>query len=73
MAQSTVQTLEVDKARQTENVATVKRVFPSYQVHITVKIEEIRGFLDRYAAAVSLDLRQTQHLETLQKNLRDQF
>ena len=73
MAQSTVQTLEVDKARQTENVATVKRVFPSYQVHIIVKIEEIRGFLDRYAAAMSLDLRQTQHLETLQKNLRDQF
>ena len=30
---------------------------------------EIRGFLDRHATTVSIDMRQTQYLETLRKDL----
>jgi hypothetical protein len=58
MAQSTVQTFGKDKAHWTE-----------YKVHIEAKMGEIRGFLDRHATTVSIDMRQTQYLETLRKDL----
>ena len=73
MAQSTVQTLAVDEARRTENVANVGRVFPAYKAHIQAKVVEIRGFLTRYATTINFNKWKTQHLETLQRNLRDQF
>jgi hypothetical protein len=59
MAQSTGQTSQVDAARRTEYAVNVARVFPFYKVHIKAKTVEIRGFLDRYAATVSFNLRQT--------------
>jgi hypothetical protein len=37
----------------TENVADVTR---EYKVHVEAKMVEIQGFLDRHAAALSIDL-----------------
>jgi hypothetical protein len=76
MAQSTGQNLKVDEARLAENVAAVKPICPSYQesgFEVEAMIEEIRGFLRRYAAAGSLDLRQTRQLGRLHQDLKDQF
>ena len=63
MAQSTEQTFGAEEAQWTGNVADVTR---EYKVHIEVKI---RGFLDRHATAVRIDLRQTRYLETLRTDL----
>jgi hypothetical protein len=37
------------------------------------QLVEIRGFLNRHAAAVSIDEQQTRYLETLRLNLRNSF
>ena len=66
----------MDEAHLTEKVAAVKRICLSYQesgFEVEAMIEEIRGFLHRYAAAGSLDLRQTRQLGRLQQDLKDQF
>jgi hypothetical protein len=76
MAQSPSCNLKVDEARLAENVAAVDRIFPSYEElgsDVEARIGEIRGFLHRYAAAGSLDLRQIQQLGRLQQNLKDKF
>ena len=76
MAQSPSCNLKVDEARLAENVAAVDRIFPSYEElgsDVEARIGEIRGFLHRYAAVGSLDLRQTQQLGRLQQNLQDKF
>ena len=68
--------LKVDEARLAENVAAVDQICPSYEKSgsdVEAMIGEIRGFLRRYAAAGSLDLRQTQQLGRLQQNLKNQF
>ena len=56
MAQSTEQTFGAEEAQWTGNVADVTR---EYKIHIEAKMGEIRGFLDRHATAVRIDLRQT--------------
>jgi hypothetical protein len=67
MAQSPGCNLKVDEAHPAENVAAVDRICPSYEeseFDVEAMIGEIRGFLQRYAAARSLDLRKTQVLTT---------
>jgi hypothetical protein len=76
MAQSPGCNLKVDEARLAENVAAVNQICPSYEESgsdVEAMIGEIRGFLRRYAAAGSLDLRQTQQLGRLQQNIKDKF
>jgi hypothetical protein len=76
MAQSPGRNLKVDEARLAENVAAVNRIRPSYEesgFDVEAMIGEIRGFFRRYAAAGSLDLRQTRQLGRLQQNLKNQF
>ena len=76
MAQSPGRNLKVDEARLAENVAAVNKICPSYQesgFEVEAMIKEIRGFLRRYAAAGSLDLRQTRQLGRLHQDLKDQF
>ena len=87
MAQSKVRTLGMDERsggevtisvprmllptdRWTENAADVTR---EYRVHIEAKMVEIREFLNRHTAAVSIDERQTRYLEALRLNLRNSF
>ena len=78
MAQATVRTLGVDgrsggevtkmllpTGHWTENAADVTR---EYKVHIEAKM-----VLDRHAAAVSIDLRQTRYLKTLRTDLKNSF
>jgi hypothetical protein len=76
MAQSPGCNLTVDEARLAENVAAVDQICPSYVElgsDIEARIGELRGFLQRYAAVKSLNLRQTQQLGRLQRNLKDKF
>jgi hypothetical protein len=87
MAQSKVRTLGMDERsggevtisvprmllptdRWTENAADVTR---EYRVHIEAKMVEIREFLNRHTATVSIDGRQTRYLEALRLNLRNSF
>jgi hypothetical protein len=51
-----------------------RKVFPSYNTHIQVKVKEIKEFLLKHeAVTVSLNPRKILQLETLQTDLRDQF
>ena len=54
----------------TANVADVTK---KYRVHIEARIVEIQGFLDRHAAAVSIDLWQTRYLRTMRMDLERSF
>jgi hypothetical protein len=76
MAQSPGCNLTVDEARLAENVAAVVRICQSYVElgsDVEARIGELRGFLHRYAAVESLNLRQAQKLGRLQRNLKDRF
>jgi hypothetical protein len=76
MAQSPGCNLTVDEARLAENVEAVDRICPSYEElgsDVEARIGELRGFLHRYAAVGSLNLRQTKQLGRLQRNLKGKF